>query len=70
MDAITIKVKGMTCQGCVHSVTSVLQAVPGVDAVHVSLATGDAQVSFDPAKTNVAELAEMIEEAGFEAAIA
>jgi copper chaperone len=70
MDAITMKVKGMTCQGCVHSVTSVLQAVPGVDTVHVSLATGEAQVSFDPAKTNVAELAELVEEAGFEAAIA
>ena len=33
METITMNVEGMTCGGCVASVTRVLKAVPGVDDV-------------------------------------
>ena len=33
METTTFKVIGMTCQGCVNSVTRVLQSVPGVGKV-------------------------------------
>jgi copper chaperone len=46
----------------------VLQAVPGVDAVDVSLEKGEAQLRFDPARAGAPEIRKAIEDAGFEAA--
>jgi copper chaperone len=68
MEAALIKVSGMTCQGCVRSVTRVLEAVPGVASVEVSLERGEAKVGFDPARADLARLRRAIEDAGFEAA--
>ena len=39
-----MNVAGMTCQGCVASVTRVLKAVPGVSDVVVTLQPGTATV--------------------------
>ena len=33
----TYSVQGMTCNHCVHAVTEEVSAIPGVDAVQVSL---------------------------------
>ena len=67
METTTFKVSGMTCGGCVRSVTQVLKAVPGVSAAEVSLERGEATVSFDPAQASVAQLRGAIEDAGYEA---
>ena len=37
MEKIVIGIEGMSCQGCVKSITGVLQALPGVGQVEVSL---------------------------------
>jgi copper chaperone CopZ len=66
METTTIKVTGMTCQGCVRSVTRVLQAVPGVEQVEVSLEKGEAELRFDPARAGVPEFRRAVEDAGFE----
>ena len=68
MEATRIRVSGMTCQGCVRSVTRVLEAVPGVDAVEVSLERGEADVRYDPARTAVPALRKAVEDAGYGAA--
>ncbi len=44
METVTLKVNGMTCGGCVASVTRVLRTVPGVGQVAVALETGTARV--------------------------
>jgi copper chaperone len=62
-----IKVGGMSCQGCVKNVTGVLQALPGVGDVVVLLEAGEARVSHDATKTDVATLRAAIEDAGFDA---
>ena len=67
MQEISIKVGGMSCQGCVKNVTGVLQALPGVAAVDVSLEAGEARVRHDPAQSDVAALKAAIEDAGFDA---
>ena len=67
METTTIKVSGMTCQGCVRSVTRVLQAVPGVEAVAVSLEKGEAELRYDPARAGTPEFRKAVEDAGFEA---
>jgi copper chaperone len=67
MEQNTIKVGGMSCQGCVKNVTGVLQALPGVTEVVVSLEAGEARVSHEPAQVSVATLRRAIEDAGFDA---
>ena len=66
METVTLKVDGMTCGGCVASVTRVLKAVPGVDDVAVTLKPGEARIAFDPARTGTAALRSAIEGAGFD----
>lgn len=67
MDTIVLKVKGMSCGGCVQSVTSVLEALPGVMNVAVSLERGEASVGFDTAMVGREQMAAAIDDAGFEA---
>ena len=52
MQEIVIGVGGMSCQGCVKNVTGVLQALPGVERVAVSLEEAQATIAFDPAKVS------------------
>jgi copper chaperone len=66
MENITLNVQGMTCGGCVASVTRVLKAVPGVEEATVTLQPGVAQVTFDPARTQPTALRAAIEGAGFD----
>lgn len=66
METAVLKIDGMTCGGCVKSVTRVLQDVPGVHDANVSLDPGEANVSFDPAKANLVQLKKAIEDAGYE----
>jgi copper chaperone len=68
METITMNVQGMTCGGCVASVTRVLKAEPGVDQVDVTLQPGAAKVSYDPARTDLGKLRAAIEGAGFDVA--
>jgi copper chaperone len=65
METITMNVKGMTCGGCVASVTRVLKAMPGVTDVAVTLSPGAAKVTFDPARTGTPALRSAIEDAGY-----
>ena len=68
METVTLNVLGMSCGGCVASVTRVLKAVPGVDQVDVKLNPGQATVRFDAAKVAVPALKEAIEGAGYDVA--
>ena len=45
---VSLTVKGMTCQGCVQTVTEALLRVPGVVGAVVSLDSASAVVSVDP----------------------
>ena len=67
MKATTINVQGMTCGGCVASVTRALQALDGVDKVSVSLERKEASVDYDPARIDEQKLRAAIEDAGFDA---
>jgi copper chaperone len=67
METMTLKVGGMTCQGCVRSVKNVLEAVPGVSQVDVSLERGEALVRYDPGLASAERLAQAVQAAGYEA---
>lgn len=66
MEKTVLKVGGMTCGGCVRSVTRVLEASPGVAKVAVSLERSEADIEFDPAVASLAQLKLAIENAGYE----
>lgn len=66
MTDLTLSITGMTCGGCVRSVTGVLQALPGVESVSVSLEQAQAQVRFDDTQVTPALLAAAVEDAGFD----
>ena len=66
METTTLKIDGMTCQGCVASVTRVLKAVNGVSDAHVSLEANEARVTYDAGKTSLAMLSQAIEDAGYD----
>jgi len=54
--AIRLKVFGMTCDGCVETVTAALKAKEGVIDARVSLDTGSARVIVDPDRVRPEEL--------------
>ena len=69
MATTTLDVQGMTCGACTSAVESAFKGVDGAGAVTVSLMTNRAVVHHDPAKLSAAQVAEMIEDRGFEAQV-
>ncbi|KLT72562.1 hypothetical protein PL75_07600 [Neisseria arctica] len=69
MKTVTLNIEGMTCGGCVNSVTRILEAVEGVEKAHVDLASGRAVINIAEGKTDTAQLIEAIENAGFDASL-
>jgi len=65
MEETTLKIEGMTCGGCVASVTRVLVRLPGVASAKVSLEDARAVVEHDPAAAPLAVLRAAVEDAGF-----
>lgn len=65
MSEVILTISGMTCGGCVNSVTRVLQSTPGVTMASVSLVPSEARVSYDDASTNPDQLAKAVADAGF-----
>jgi copper chaperone len=65
--SVVLKVDGMTCQGCVRSVTKILSGVAGVSGVAVDLVAGKATVGFDESATKVEDLIAAVEQIGFHA---
>ncbi|MDP2808872.1 MAG: cation transporter [Rhodocyclaceae bacterium] len=68
METTTIKVSGMSCGGCVKSVTKVLTELPGVAKAEVILQPGEARVEYDASQVTREAMAQAIADAGFEAA--
>ncbi len=65
-----IAVDGMTCNGCVRSVTNAVTRLAGVQKVDVSLQEKSATVEFDPAAASPQAIVAAIEGAGFDARVA
>jgi len=65
---IVAPVRGMHCAACVGKVERALTSVPGVDQASVNLATEQATVAFDPARTSVDALRSAVAAAGYELA--
>jgi copper chaperone len=65
----TLAIKGMTCGGCVAAVKVQLRKTEGVSAYDVSLEKAEAQVTYDPAKTDPKRIADSVSKTGFPASV-
>lgn len=64
----TLRITGMTCNGCVRHVDKALRSVPGVTAVEVSLPEQTANIVHGDT-TELPSLVAAVESAGYEAAV-
>lgn len=67
MEAVELKVNGMTCGSCVNAVSRALSAVPGVETVDVRLETGMATVRGGQVTEQVKALLGALANAGYSA---
>jgi len=56
----TLTITGMTCGGCAAGVKIQLKRIEGVTSYDVSYEKGEAEVSYDPAKTTPEKIAESV----------
>ena len=66
METTIIKVEGMSCGGCVKSVTNVLTALPGVAKAEVSLDDKQARIEYEAGRVSIDDMKRVVD-AGFEA---
>ncbi|XP_065389342.1 copper-transporting ATPase 2 isoform X4 [Macaca fascicularis] len=64
-----LQIKGMTCASCVSNIERNLQKEAGVLSVLVALMAGKAEVKYDPEVIQPLEIAQLIQDLGFEAAV-
>lgn len=65
----TLKVGGMTCASCVANIERNMQKIDGVHKIVVALIAGKAEVSYDPSAISPQDIAQKIEDLGYEAAV-
>jgi Cu+-exporting ATPase len=65
VQTLTLPVEGMTCASCVARVEKVLKKVDGVENATVNLASEKVTLVFDPTKADLAQLAAVVDEAGY-----
>ncbi|WP_410513282.1 copper chaperone CopZ [Paenibacillus sp. BR2-3] len=65
MANVVLKVDGMSCNHCVHSVEGAVNKLPGVEWVKVSLVEGEVTVEFKDAKVTLENIKETIEDQGY-----
>lgn len=61
----TLGVYGMSCQHCVNHVTKILESLPSVEKVNVSLENSEASFIWDPSQVDMDDLRQKINEAGY-----
>lgn len=66
-EARQFAIEGMTCEGCVETVKSALEAIPGVKSAEVSLKDKKASVVADAAQVPSSKIEAAVGEAGYKA---
>ena len=65
MANVTLKIKGMSCQHCVVSISKALKDLKGVKDVKVSLEKGSAEVNYDDTLLTKTQMSETVADAGY-----
>ena len=65
-----MKIVGMGCDNCVSKLESAFRATDGVSDARIDGIKGRATITFDPARTNVTALQEVVAKSGYRAGAA
>ncbi len=65
MAEIVLKIKGMSCQHCVVSISKALKGLKGVKDVKVSLEKGSAEVNYDDKLVTLSQMKDAVADAGY-----
>lgn len=68
LKTVKLATRGMTCTSCSVLIEARLKRIDGVHEASSDYAREETVVTYDPAKTDVSELIEAVEEVGYEAA--
>lgn len=69
LSRVTIPVEGLTCVTCEFAVNAALRRTEGVKSAQAHVASNNAVVEYDPARTNVAKLVGAINATGYRATL-
>ncbi len=67
MTSAVLRISGMSCQHCVHTIASALQNVTGVTRAAVDLSRGRGTVEYDALQTSASALANIVMDEGYAA---
>jgi copper chaperone len=68
MEPLKLTIEGMSCEHCVRAVKNRLTNTPGVAVEEVAI--GSAQLRYDPSRTNIDEIEDVIADEGYTAFVA
>ena len=66
---VVLAVKGMYCASCEQTVATMLRRTAGVVRADVSVERGEATVSYDSTRTSAAQLVQVVQALGYDAAV-
>ena len=66
-DNATLKLGGMSCASCANSIEEAIRSVPGVNECQVNFGAEQASVTYDPKRTDLEEIQNAVEAAGYSA---
>lgn len=69
MEILALGIDGMQRGTCAASLEMRLYSVPGVESAAVSFAAGEAEITFDPRRTDAVALTSLVAEAGYAARV-
>jgi P-type Cu+ transporter len=67
MDNATLKLRGMGCASCAKSIEEAISSVPGVEECQVNFGAEQATVIYHPQRTNLEEIRNAVDAAGYSA---
>jgi Cu+-exporting ATPase len=65
MENTNLKLRGMSCASCANNIEEAIRSVPGVEACSVNFGAEQATIQYNPQQTNLEDIQQAIEEAGY-----
>ena len=67
VENVNLKLRGMSCASCASSIEEAIRNVPGVAECNVNFGAEQAKVSYNPRQTNIEEIQDAVDSAGYSA---
>ena len=67
MDTTTLKLRGMSCASCANSIEETINSVSGVSECNVNFGAEQATVKYNPQKTDIKQIQDAVDAAGYSA---